>query len=110
MIGIDETGRGAPVTELPDDEVRADDQIVNDLPLHPEAHMYRGRAWQVAGNNGALLVCFDVGDGKVSIVRITPSLCQIRANRGKTCSTVAPVNRDGFESRAMSLERRREHR
>ena len=62
MVGIDEPGRGAPVTELPDDEIPANDKIVNDLALHPEAHMYCGRAWQVAGNNWALLVCLDVSD------------------------------------------------
>ena len=39
VIGIEETGWRASVTKLPDDEVRADDQIAHDLALHSETYM-----------------------------------------------------------------------
>ena len=49
MIDIDQTGRRTDVTELPDDKIRANDQIANDLALHSEAYVHRGGAGQVPG-------------------------------------------------------------
>ena len=83
MIDIDETGRRASVTELPHDKICADHQIANHLALHSEAYVCRGGAWQVSSVNWTLLVRLDVSDGKVAIVRITPSLREIRANGGQ---------------------------
>jgi hypothetical protein len=51
VIGIKEVG-SASVLEMPDDKVRADDQIVHDFALHTEAHMYGVGTGKVRRNQG----------------------------------------------------------
>ena len=62
MIGIEETGRRARVTELPDDKISADYQVANDLPLDSEVHVGCRSAGQVSSVNLTLLVRLDVSD------------------------------------------------
>ena len=71
------------MTELPDDKISADYQVANDLPLDSEVHVGCRSAGQVSSVNLTLLVRLDVSDRKVAVVRIAPSLREIRANGGQ---------------------------
>ena len=97
VSGIEQTGRRADVAKLSQDEVHTDNQVANDLPPHSQAEMRRGHAREVSCVNRALFIHFDVGDGKVAIVRVTAKQCEIPRMTGRICNKEAPVKAVGLD-------------